>query len=49
MICKVDFVPTVKEIMPQQSLANAWRWHAFAIYLVLAGRTKALTDPRICT
>src|SRR5438034_457716 len=32
MICKVHFVPTVKEIMPQQSLANAWRWHVFAIF-----------------
>jgi hypothetical protein len=32
MICKVDFVPTVKEIMPQQSLANARRWHEFAIF-----------------
>jgi hypothetical protein len=31
MICKVDFVPTVKEIMPQRSLANGWRSHAFAI------------------
>jgi hypothetical protein len=32
MICKVDFVPTVKEIMPHRSLANAWRWHIFAIF-----------------
>ena len=32
MICKVDFVPAVKEIMPQQSLANAWRWHEFAMF-----------------
>jgi hypothetical protein len=29
MICKVDFVPTVKEIMPQRSLANGWCSHAF--------------------
>jgi hypothetical protein len=32
MMCKVNFVPTVKEIMPQQSSANAWHWHYFAIF-----------------
>src|SRR6266404_2489491 len=41
MICKVDFVPTVKEIMPQQSLANAWHWHGFVI-LGASGTHKGL-------
>ena len=41
MICKVDFVPTVKEIMPQQSLANSWWWHAFAT-LGASGTHKGL-------
>ena len=30
MMCKVNFVPTVKEIMPQQSLPYARQWHVFA-------------------
>jgi hypothetical protein len=41
MICKADFVPTVKEIMPQRSLANDWRWHAFAIFCA-SGMHKSL-------
>jgi hypothetical protein len=41
MICKADFVPTVKEIMPQRSLANDWRWHYFAIFCA-SGMHKSL-------
>ena len=44
MICKVDFVPTVKEIMPQRSLANVWRWHEFAIFGAI-GTNKGLDRP----
>src|SRR5260370_2923578 len=44
MMCKVYFVPTVKEIMPQQSLANAWRWHSFAIFGA-TGTHKGLDRP----
>ena len=42
MTCKVDFVPTVKEIMPRQSLAITWPSRIFDIYS--AGGTHKSLD-----